>query len=129
MPTDARWRSCFWRALASVEYWVLLAVGTAGLFQLPAALSVVGGAFALSVVSWPRARWRNVMAKARQVDTKWRDLARLAWAAGCHGQGLLYWLRGRFAMQVMAAHMANTLLHCGLAYGAGRLSGWLWGVP
>lgn len=129
MLSDERRGPSLRRALRSVDYWALIAVGLAGLAHAPPLLSVVGSALVLSFVSWPRARWRNVMDKARQVDAEWLDLARLAWAAGLHSHGLLYWLRGRFAALVMAAHMANNLLHCALAYVAGMVSGWLWGVP
>ena len=118
-----------WRALRSVEYWALFAVGLAGLAHASPWLSVVGSAFVLSLVSWPRARWRDLMVTARHVDSEWRDLAALAWAGGLHWHGLIYWLRGHFAVLVMAAHMANNLLHCGLAYVVGLVSGWLWGVP
>lgn len=129
MVTDDDNGPNLWRALRSVEYWALFAVGLAGLAQASPLLSVVGSAFALSLVSWPRARWRNLVVKARNTDCEWRQLAAQAWDGGLRWYGLRYWLRGHFAALVMAAHMANNLLHCGLAYVAGMASGWLWGVP
>ena len=129
MVTDDEHGPSLWRALRSVEYWALVAVGLAGLAHASPLLSVVGGAFALSLVSWPRARWRDPMQKARNADCKWRQRAVLAWYGGLRWHGVRYWLRGHFTALVIVAHMANNLLHCGLAYVAGMASGWLWGVP
>ena len=118
-----------WRhAVRSVEYWALLAVGLAGLAQAPAGITIVASALVLSLASWPGSRWGEVVDKARAIDRDWRELAALAWASGQTRYAMACWVRGHFAVLVFAAHMINNLFHCGLAYGAGLLAAWLWGI-
>jgi hypothetical protein len=117
------WRGLFPKRGEFFEFAAIFSACIAGFASVPAWAGVIGPAMALSLLGW--ARWRDVVARASEVDADWRELAeRLRPYDPIYA--LKYFARGHATLVVVAAHMLNNCLFTGLAYGFGYFLRRLW---